>query len=129
LVLDASAALGIAMNRAGANPGRIALPEAGEVLAPDLFVAEVTNAVWKYQEFSSLALTDAESILEAALGLVDTFISSGELYRAARALSRATHRSVYDMFYLALARREGAPFLTLDKTLRREASRQGLDTL
>jgi predicted nucleic acid-binding protein len=128
LVLDASAAIAVATGRAAANL-RLILPEADEVLAPDLFVAEVTNAIWKYQEFSDLPRGDAEARLEEAVGLVDTLVSCRELYRAALALSRAAHRPAYDMFYLALARREGAQLLTLDKTLRKEARRQGIATL
>ena len=34
-----------------------------------------------------------------------------------------------DMFYLSLARREDAGFLTLDRLLRREAERQGIRVL
>jgi predicted nucleic acid-binding protein len=35
----------------------------------------------------------------------------------------------YDMFYLSLARREDAGFLTSDGSLRREAERQGIRLL
>jgi len=129
LVLDASAAVGIATGRATANPLRLALPEADEVLAPGLFVAEVTNTIWKYHEFSDLTQGTGDSLLEKAIGLVDTLVSCCELYRAALALSRAAHRPAYDMFYLALARREGAQLLTLDKALRKEARRQGIAVL
>jgi predicted nucleic acid-binding protein len=128
LVLDASAAIGVATDRAAASL-RLILPEADEVLAPDLFVAEVTNAIWKYHEFSNLSQGEAEARLEEAVGLVDTLVSCRDLYRAALVLSRAAHRPAYDMFYLALAIREGAQFLTLDKALRKEARRQGIATL
>jgi predicted nucleic acid-binding protein len=70
-----------------------------------------------------------DSLLEETIGLVDTLVSGRELYRAALALSRGAHRPVYDMFYLALAHREGARLLTLDKALRKEARRQGIATL
>jgi predicted nucleic acid-binding protein len=125
LVLDASAAIGIATGRATANPLRLALPEADEVLAPGLFVAEVTNTIWKYHEFSDLTLGAGDSLLEDAIGLVDTLVSCRELYRAASALSRAAHRPGYDMFYLALARREGAQLLTLDKRCERKPAVRG----
>jgi predicted nucleic acid-binding protein len=54
-------------------------------------------------------------------------ISHSEIYREAFALSRAQKsRAAYDMFYLALARREDAVLLTLDGTLKKEAKRAGI---
>jgi predicted nucleic acid-binding protein len=41
-------------------------------------------------------------------------------------LARTARRSAYDMFYLALARREDAVYLTTDAALRKEAERQGV---
>lgn len=52
---------------------------------------------------------------------------SQEIYREAFALTRAQQsRAAYDMFYLALARRENAVLLTLDATLKKEAERAGI---
>jgi predicted nucleic acid-binding protein len=54
-------------------------------------------------------------------------VPSQELYREAFALTRAQQsRAAYDMFYLALARREDAVLLTLDSTLKKEARRAGI---
>jgi predicted nucleic acid-binding protein len=54
-------------------------------------------------------------------------VPSQELYREAFALTRAQQRrAAYDMFYLALARREDAALLTLDSTLKKEARRAGI---
>jgi predicted nucleic acid-binding protein len=129
VVLDASAAVELAKGLGGTSQARNALLEADEVLSPDFFIAEVTNAIWKCHEFSAWNLATCEAVLEEAVGLVDTLVSCRELYRAALVHSRAAHRPVYDMFYLALARREGAQLLTLDKALRKEARRQGVETL
>jgi predicted nucleic acid-binding protein len=58
--------------------------------------------------------------------LVDTLVPCEQLYRVAFLLARTTRRPVYDMLYLALARREDASVLTADSGLRREAERQGI---
>ncbi len=129
LVLDASAAIEVALNRAKAAQFARALEEASEVLAPDLLVSEVVNTVWKYHQFENLSLSDCDRTLDLGLGLVDTLVPCKDLYKEAFLLSRTASRPAYDMFYLALARREDADFLTMDKALRKEAERQGIRVL
>jgi predicted nucleic acid-binding protein len=84
------------------------------------------NTIWKYHQFERLSLDACDRAIEAALALVDTFASSKETYAEAFLLARMAQRPAYDMFYLALARREDAVFLTLDKSLRKEAEHQGV---
>ena len=129
LVLDASAAIEVAMSWGKAARFTQALEEADEVLAPDLFVAEVVNTVWKYHQFEDLTQSACERALDHALNLVDAFVPCRDLHREAFLLARTAGRSAYDMFYLALARREDAALLTTDKGLGKEAERQGITTL
>ena len=126
IVLDASAALEVALNRKGAAELSARLDEADEVLAPDLFVPEIVNAIWKLHHFGNLSLSACDGALEVLLEFVDTLVSCKELYREAFLLSRTTRRAAYDMFYLALAKREDAALMTLDSVLRKEAVRQGI---
>ncbi len=126
VVLDASAAIEVALGRKQAARLAGILEEADVVLAPELFVPEVVNTIWKYHQFEHLSLSVCDRALEAALGLVDALVSSKELYGEAFLLARTARRSAYDMFYLALARREDAVFLTTDAALRKEAQRQGV---
>ena len=125
-VLDASAALEVVVERPQAARLRVVLEEADLVLAPDLFVSEVVNVMWKYHQFEQWGLTVCDRTLEAALSLVDTLVPSRELYGEAFLLARTTRRPAYDMFYVALARREDATLLTADVQLRKEAERQGI---
>jgi predicted nucleic acid-binding protein len=129
LVLDASAAVEVALNRTKAVQCGRFLEEAGEVLAPDLLVSELVNTIWKYHQFESLSLSVCDRALELGLSLVDSLIPGMELYREAFLLARATRRPAYDMFYLALARREDAALLTMDAALKKEAERQGIRVL
>jgi predicted nucleic acid-binding protein len=126
MVLDASAAVEVALNRKNAPAIVAALAHAEEVLAPDLIIPEATNVIWKYHQFENLDLASCERALAVAVQLPDAVIPSMELYREAFLLARATKRPAYDMFYLALARREDALFLTLDSGLRKEAARQSI---
>ena len=127
VVLDANAAVEVALEGKAAGPLSAMLSQSEEVIAPELLVPEVVNAVWKYHQFAEFDLSKCEKILELAVGLVDRLISHRAIYREAFALSRAQKsRAAYDMFYLALALREDALLLTLDGTLKKEAKRAGI---
>ena len=127
VVLDANAAVEVALEGKAAGLLSAVLAQSEEVIAPELLVPEIVNAVWKYHQFAEFDLGKCEKILELAVGLVDRLISHRAIYREAFALSRAqkTH-AAYDMFYLALALREDAVLLTLDGTLKKEAKRAGI---
>jgi len=126
VVLDASAAVEVVFGRGQAARLAGVLERADVVLAPELFIPEVVNTIWKYQRFEGLSLGACDHALEAAIGLVDVFVSTKEIYGEAFLLARTARRSAYDMFYLALARREDAVFLTVDAGLRKETERQGV---
>jgi len=126
LVVDAGAAVATVMNRGKARTFGDQLQAADEVLAPDLFVAEVVNTIWKYHQFENLGLDTCDRWIESAIHLVDTFVPCEQIYREAFLLARSARRPAYDMLYLALARREDGSLLTADNTLRREAERQGI---
>ncbi len=125
-VLDASAAIEVVFGRAQAVRVSGVLDQADVVLAPELFIPEVVNTIWKYHRFEGLSLDVSDRALDAAIGLVDTFVSTKDIYGEAFLLARTARRSAYDMFYLALARREDAVLLTVDAGLRKETERQGV---
>jgi predicted nucleic acid-binding protein len=127
VVLDANAAVEVALEGRAAGTLSAKLFESEEVIAPELLIPEVVNAVWKYHQFAEFDLAKCEKLLELAIGLVDRFVPHREIYREAFALSSIQKsRAAYDMFYLALARREDAVLLTLDGTLKKEAKRAGI---
>ena len=125
-VLDASAAIEVVFGRNQAARLTGVIEQADVVLAPELFIPEVVNTIWKYHRFEGLGLDACDRALEAAIGLVDTFVSTKDIYGEAFLLARTARRPAYDMFYLALARREDAIFLTVDAALRKETERQGV---
>lgn len=126
VVLDASAAV-----RAAMDPGaefRSALESADLVFAPDLIVAEVCSAFQKYVRARVLSRAAAETSAGQALALVDKLHPLADLVAEVFALTARIESSVYDLFYLALARRTSARLLTADLALRSAASRIGVDT-
>jgi predicted nucleic acid-binding protein len=129
IVLDASVAAHIAVDGPKADRYREAVETADEVLAPELIIPELINAIWKGYRFSNLTLGACDSAIELGLTLIDSLVSGRELYREAFLLARVNRRPAYDMFYLALAARENATLATLDSRLKELAERQGIPTL
>jgi predicted nucleic acid-binding protein len=120
-VLDASAAVEVVLQRPMAGQLNKYLSEADWVIAPTLFISEVTNVFWKYQRLTDLSLQDCERGLEQAIALPDDFIDEHDFFREAFKLSSTLGHSVYDIMYLIAARRNNAVLLTLDKKLIRTA--------
>ena len=107
LVLDASAVVRLICHDPAAAGWAEQLAEASMVLAPELMLTEVANALWKLQRSGSLVGVDPQPLLADARDLVDQF---------------EPDRPVYDCLYLALARREAARILTADQRLQRLAN-------
>ncbi len=129
LVIDASAAVEIAMDRGKSVNFVDQVNGANLVLAPDLIVAEIVNAIWKYHHFHELSTPDCDRAVEKSLALIDEIVPSLQLYREAFLLARSTRKPAYDMFYLALARQRSARLLSADAAMRKEAERQGIEVV
>ncbi len=129
VVLDTSAAVGIVMRSPGWEPLEKAVRESEWIEAPDLLIAEASNAFWKYHKHGNLSVENCEQGLEKALALPDEFIPAADLYREAFGLAIAGQRPAYDMFFLVLARRNNAVLVSLDKGLLGFAAKHDVKTL
>ena len=116
-MLDASAAVAIAMSLSESTKFQPLIETSEMVIAPDLLVAEVSNAIWKYVKAGVIDVEQGECALERSTGIVDTFESSLFLYKEAYSLSVFHLHPVYDALYLVLARRNNAVLATLDKRM------------
>jgi predicted nucleic acid-binding protein len=128
-VLDASAAVRQVVDPSGAPEIYKLVGQAELVLAPELFVAETANAFWKYLRAGRLTREQCELGLGAALELVDDFVPLEPLASEAFDLAATMGRPVYDVFYLVLARRNGAILATADRQLLHDAAVLGVRTL
>lgn len=115
-VVDASAAVEVVLDRPRAEDLRTILEAADYVIAPDLYVSEVTNALWKYARGTPRQSLDP-SVVDDAVAIPDDLIASSSLYREAFGLSLRQNHPVYDCLYLIVARRNTATLITLDKRL------------
>lgn len=128
-VLDASAAVAIAMNLPESIKFQPTIDTSDVVIAPDLFVAEVSNAIWKYVKAGVIDSDEGCRVIERAVGLVDSFEPCMNLYREAYSLSVVHIHPVYDALYLVLARRHNAFIATLDRRLGELASKLQIKTV
>jgi predicted nucleic acid-binding protein len=117
IVIDASAAVGLVLAVPGTETFVPLLEEATLVTAPDLYIAEVGNALWKYRKADLLPMEQCELLLEQALSLPDRIESSAMFYQEAFALACRHLQPLYDALYLILARRANATILTMDRRL------------
>lgn len=129
VVMDTSIGAEIVMQRTHAGFWAGHLENADWVIAPNLYIAEITNIFWKYHMFQDLSADICETCIENALMLPDDYAAETDLYREAFALACNTQMTVYDMFFLVLARRHNAALATMDKKLKATAKSQFVRTL
>ena len=121
VVLDASAAAEI-VAKSHAGIGFVNdLMRAERVLAPDLFVAEICNYMWKIgRKDGVMADVYTDVYVEMAndcIDYVDEFESAAELWKDALRMAKTQDHPVYDMLYAMIAGRHNATLLTMDEKL------------
>jgi len=81
IVLDASAAVEIVLNKADSHRFKELLMQSELVLAPDTFPSEITNTFWKYALYSGLPGEKCEKGIDYCIDLVDDYINTRSLCR------------------------------------------------
>ena len=122
LVIDASVAVRLVTHTCGQDDWGAQLEEAALVLAPELMLTDVANALWKLRRSNALQQVEPQALLADARELVDQIEPDRTLQAEALALACHLDHPVYDCLYLALARRQAARLLTADQRLQRLAS-------
>jgi len=120
--LDASAVVRIIEGSPQAAAFQQEVLDAELVLAPELMLTEVSNALWRLQRAGQLQAESLQQCLSRAGALVDHIEPDRHLQVEALALACHLDHPVYDCLYLALARREAAILLTADQRLQRLAA-------
>jgi hypothetical protein len=57
--------------------------EASWVLAPDLYVSELSNVLWKYYKAKVISHEDCIQYVEDGINMIDDFIDGKELWKEA----------------------------------------------
>ena len=90
------------------------------LLAPSLFVYEVTNVLYRRTQRSVLTIAEVRTALQDLLAIgpeLDDPIDSALSFAAMNIAQRTGRAATYDAHYLALAEREGCECWTADERL------------
>ena len=128
-ILDTCAAFEIAFHGPEYSLFMNAVAGAEKVIAPTMFDSEVTNVLWKYARNGAIDEENARKTLAYLLQMVDEYTDTSELAIEALHEGIRLGHSIYDMFYLVLARHNGATLLTTDKKLKALAKSLGVSVL
>ena len=128
-VLDTCAALEIAFQGPKYRFFKDALDNADKIIAPTLFDSQVTNVLWQYVRVGKIDEENAKKTLVFLLQMVDEYTDTSELAIEAFHEGIRLNHSIYYMFYLVLARHNGATLMTTDKKFKALAESLGISVL
>jgi predicted nucleic acid-binding protein len=117
LIADASVALKWNIAEAGSAAALELFRRDPFIIAPDLVISELTNALWRKVLQGELQAPQASSALAATLRGFHKLEPCESLADRALSLAYALQHPAYDCFYLALAEASGAMFVTADARL------------
>ena len=117
VVLDVSAAIEILFQKVKKGMFDVTYREATWVLAPDLFVPEISNVLWKYYRAKVITHDECIQFVDDGINMIDDFIDSRELRKEALGEGIKNNHSIYDLYYFVLARRNDATLITNDGPL------------
>jgi predicted nucleic acid-binding protein len=116
LVIDASIALKWFLNEPD-SPAAAAVGARQDLIAPDLLLAEVANALWRSVRIGRLPSDAAHSAVSRLPRELARLAPGAGLIGRAFEIATALDHPVYDGFYLALAEREATLLVTADQRL------------
>ncbi|MFP4383753.1 MAG: type II toxin-antitoxin system VapC family toxin [Spirochaetia bacterium] len=128
-VLDASAAIGILLRKKDGEKYFETLISSTTVIAPDLYISEITNVAWKHHKLQNFTHEEAATLAEDGIALIDQYIPTKDLWKEALRESINNDHPAYDAVYAICARRNDAVLLTYDKRLKQLCKKLKLDVL
>lgn len=129
IVIDANAAIAIALGTVCGEGLKQLRLEDERIAAPSLLCAEVSQIMAKYVRGGYLTAAEALDCGRDAISLVDDMRDDEDLWAEALTESVRLEHSSYDLFYLVLARREGATQFTVDRKLQDLCARNGVNCI
>jgi predicted nucleic acid-binding protein len=129
VVLDTSAAIEIILNKKDSKKFKNIIIEADAVIAPELYISEITNVAWKYNKISNFGHEECFSIAEDGISLIDQFIDTKILWKEALREAMNNYQTVYDCLYLICARRNDGILLTKDQKLKKLCRKLKIEVL
>ncbi len=117
VVLDVSAAIEMLLQKPKKPLFENHYRQAQWIIAPDLFVTELSNVLWKYYKAKLLSHDACNQYVEDGINLIDDFVDARELWKEALGEGIRNNHSIYDLYYAVLTRRNDGTLLTTDGAL------------
>ncbi len=127
-MIDASAILKSLLAESDSAPADALIAShrdgSSSLIAPDLIVAEVGNALWKRCDIRrQITAREARETFADFLALGLLLHPTAALAGAALDIAIKERHPIYDCFYVALAEQASCPFVTADEKLRAKLKR------
>jgi predicted nucleic acid-binding protein len=117
LVIDANVGLKWFIEEPRSPAARKILDKGASFIAPDIFIPEICNVVWKKVKNQEITAEQGQAIVSNVPMILDHIVPSSEVAKRAFALAVQFNHPVYDCLYLALAERESISLVTDDAKL------------
>lgn len=127
IVLDVSAAIQIILKKEKMEFFNNVFKNASWVIAPELYISEITNVLWKYNKAKILTHEECLSYIEDGIALIDDFFNEKDMWKEVLGESIKNCHSAYDMFYAVLARRNDSGLVSNDKELIKVAKKMKIE--
>jgi predicted nucleic acid-binding protein len=121
VVLDASVAAKWYVREADSDAAEKLIESNLQFIAPDIFLAEVVNALLKQHSKAQLEDSDVRLAMETLLRAGVELVASISLLPRAVELALILNHTIYDCLYLALAELRDAILVTADRRFRDKA--------
>ena len=129
IVLDVSASIEILFQREKADKFKGVYNQGHWIIAPDLFIAEITNVLWKYYRAGLISHMDCLQYVQDGIDMIDDFPDAKALWKEALAEGIKNNHSIYDMYHAVLARRNDATLITNDGALAKVCEKLSIGNL
>jgi predicted nucleic acid-binding protein len=116
-VLDVSAAIEILFQKEKSEKFSDEFNSGSWIIAPDLYVSEISNVVWKYYKAKVITHDECIQYVDDGINMIDNLFDAKDLWKEALAEGIKYSHSIYDMYYAILARRNDGQLITNDKVL------------
>jgi len=117
IVVDANVAIKWVVEQTNFERAREIVERGTEMLVPAMFVAEITSTLWRYVRTSQITAGQARVGVASILAQISFIEEDADLAEEALSVGVELNYAPYDCFYLVLAMRRDAPFVTADGRL------------
>jgi len=129
IILDTSAAIDILLSKGNFEIYKREIEKADTVIAPEIYLSEITNVSWKYNKLAGFTHEESLSLAEDGINLIDQFIPVKDLWKESLREAINNNHPVYDCLYIVCARRNDGILLSKDKKLKNICTELKIQTL